>query len=108
MPQAGQHTPQEPAWRPPDEDVPENTADRPDSDLAPDMSVRQALAQAAETLGVGERVAMPSAYRTVAAVQGLYYMAQGLWPCIHPESFLQTFGLSTNILLAQSLGCVLI
>jgi hypothetical protein len=42
--------------------------------------------------------------RAAAAVQGLYYLATGVWPLVHVESFLAVTGPKTDLWLVYTVG----
>lgn len=53
------------------------------------------------------RNASPSAARplaTVAAVQGFFYLATGVWPLVHVESFTAVTGPKTDLWLVYTVG----
>lgn len=41
---------------------------------------------------------------TVAAVQGLFYLATGVWPLVHVDSFLAVTGPKTDLWLVYTVG----
>src|SRR3954468_1606822 len=43
----------------------------------------------------------------VAAVQGLFYLATGLWPLVHIESFLAVTGPKTDLWLVYTVGVLI-
>jgi len=53
----------------------------------------------------GRTAAAPAAAGTsVAAVQGLFYVAAGLWPLVHTDSFLSVTGPKTDLWLVYTVG----
>ena len=49
-------------------------------------------------------VSRAGAGTTVAAVQGLFYLATGVWPLVHVESFLAVTGPKTDLWLVYTVG----
>jgi hypothetical protein len=47
-----------------------------------------------------------SAGTSVAVVQGLYYLATGVWPLIHIESFMDVTGRKTDLWLVYTVGAL--
>lgn len=56
----------------------------------------------------GREVPLPRAAAgagtTVAAVQGVFYLATGVWPLVHAESFLAVTGPKTDLWLVYTVG----
>jgi hypothetical protein len=46
----------------------------------------------------------PGGPTAVAAVQGLYYLATGVWPLVHVESFMAVTGPKTDLWLVYTVG----
>ena len=44
--------------------------------------------------------------RTLAAVQGLYFLATGVWPLVHIPSFLEVTGPKTDLWLVYTVGAL--
>lgn len=52
----------------------------------------------------GSRPRTGRALAAVAAVQGLYFLATGVWPLVHVESFLAVTGPKTDLWLVYTVG----
>jgi hypothetical protein len=46
-------------------------------------------------------------WNAVAGLQGLFYLATGLWPLVHIQSFLQVTGPKTDVWLVKTLGVLI-
>jgi len=44
--------------------------------------------------------------RTASAVQGLFYLATGVWPLVHMDSFLAVTGPKTDLWLVDTVGAL--
>ena len=49
-----------------------------------------------------------SVFRLVAGAQGVYYVLTGLWPLLHPSSFLAVTGPKTDLWLVQTFGALIL
>lgn len=56
------------------------------------------------TLASAPPVAATRPLAAVAAVQGLFYLATGVWPLVHVESFLAVTGEKTDLWLVYTVG----
>lgn len=55
----------------------------------------------------GFRAQTGRALAAVAVVQGLYYLATGVWPLVHVESFLAVTGPKTDLWLVYTVGALI-
>src|SRR5438876_11959918 len=61
-------------------------------------------AAATHCVGAPPPAADAALARGVAGLQGLYYLATGVWPLVHMESFLAVTGPKTDLWLVRTVG----
>lgn len=54
-----------------------------------------------------EPAAATHAHATVCAVQGVFYLATGIWPLVHIESFVAVTGPKTDLWLVDTVGALI-
>src|SRR5689334_22911224 len=76
--------------------------------LTPEKGSRKTMKFLYDQRGIVSHERLRTCAGTLATIQGLYFLATGVWPLFHIESFLAVTGPKTDLWLVQTVAALLV